>query len=721
MSPDCATHFKQDRPGERVCPDLDFVRLFEERARPRDAWAVGAELELLGYTVADLQRITVTQVQSILKSFAPADARLLKERGYATEVALADGSRITIEPGGQVEYSGAPSASLPDIESALVDYTRRLVEVGHQHGIAFVAAGFDPVRKLEEQNWMPKRRYEIMRPYLGSRGPKAWDMMCRTAAIQANLDYSDLEDLAEKFMVATRFGPIAAAIFANSPFEGAKLSGYKSTRYAVWLETDADRTGPAPLALEGDFSIERFIEYVERVPMIFIRRDGEYVDLAGRSFAEFLRNGATHKPVLQDFTDHLSTIFTEARLKPYIEQRSADCGTVEMAMAALALWKGLMYSREALREALRIAPQLGRGEYAKLQEEVARHGLDARIGGVSVGGLAAAMIELAREGLKAVGARRDPVSRCRSKSASSASAYARPIFLFETFNGSWNGDIRKAVDYLRVFRPDADYCSNMNRNSRQRRRGRYTVSQRGPRGSRPPRDNLRPDVRHTSRRDAGAAGPKRVGEDDDVKADKPAPGADRRGAADRRQALGAWDPIKLRRRIGYVIQETGLFPHFTVERNVALVPRLENWDEDRTPPASESCLRWSGFAPDEFAGRYPRELSGGQRQRVGVARALAVDPPVVLMDEPFGALDPLTRAELQREFARLAARLHKTIVFVTHDIREAFVLASRIGLFKDGRLAVLAAPSEFARSSDPEARAFMQTLSEEVRDERVKG
>lgn len=173
-----------------------------------------------------------------------------------------------------------------------------------------------------------------------------------------------------------------------------------------------------------------------------------------------------------------------------------------------------------------------------------------------------------------------------------------------------------------------------------------------------------------------------------------------------------WDPIRLRRHIGYVIQETGLFPHFTVERNVALVPNLEGWPEDRTRERVRELLEMVGLSHEAFAGRFPRELSGGQRQRVGVARALAADPPLILMDEPFGALDPLTRVQLQREFAALASRLNKTIVFVTHDIREAFALASRIGLFKDGRLVVLAAPSEFVASDDPEAKAFIETMND---------
>jgi len=176
------------------------------------------------------------------------------------------------------------------------------------------------------------------------------------------------------------------------------------------------------------------------------------------------------------------------------------------------------------------------------------------------------------------------------------------------------------------------------------------------------------------------------------------------------KATQDWDVIRLRRHIGYVIQETGLFPHFSVERNVGLVPQLEGWDADRTRARVRELLALVGLDPEVFVARYPRELSGGQRQRVGVARALAADPPVILMDEPFGALDPLTRTELQREFAQLAERLQKTIVFVTHDIREAFALASRIGLFKDGRLVALDTPREFARSTEPEAQAFLETL-----------
>lgn len=173
------------------------------------------------------------------------------------------------------------------------------------------------------------------------------------------------------------------------------------------------------------------------------------------------------------------------------------------------------------------------------------------------------------------------------------------------------------------------------------------------------------------------------------------------------KATTEWDPIRLRRRIGYVIQEVGLFPHFTVAANVGLVPKLENWPEDRIRERVSSLLHKVGLEPAEFASRYPRQLSGGQRQRVGVARALAADPPLLLFDEPFGAVDPVTRLELQKQFLALRQELSKTSVFVTHDVREATRLATRIGLLHQGRLEVLSTPAEFQSARSHLARAFL--------------
>ena len=172
----------------------------------------------------------------------------------------------------------------------------------------------------------------------------------------------------------------------------------------------------------------------------------------------------------------------------------------------------------------------------------------------------------------------------------------------------------------------------------------------------------------------------------------------------------AWDPVRLKRRIGYVIQEIGLFPHYTVAENVGLVPRLENWDAERIRGRVDVLLRQVGLDPEQFAARYPAQLSGGQRQRVGVARALAADPSVLLFDEPFGAVDPVTRLDLQKQFLALRQELGKTAIFVTHDVREALMLATRIALLCNGSLELLAEPGQFLKCGGDEAQAFLACL-----------
>ena len=171
-----------------------------------------------------------------------------------------------------------------------------------------------------------------------------------------------------------------------------------------------------------------------------------------------------------------------------------------------------------------------------------------------------------------------------------------------------------------------------------------------------------------------------------------------------------WNDISLRRKIGYVLQEAGLFPHFTINENVAIVPTLENWDATKKRARVNEMLELVGLNPQKFAVRFPHELSGGQRQRVGVARALAANPDLMLLDEPFGALDPLTRTNLQKEFARLVKNLNKTVVFVTHDLREAFVLGTRICLMEKGKIVLNETPNDFVRSDLPLARKYLETI-----------
>lgn len=171
-----------------------------------------------------------------------------------------------------------------------------------------------------------------------------------------------------------------------------------------------------------------------------------------------------------------------------------------------------------------------------------------------------------------------------------------------------------------------------------------------------------------------------------------------------------WDPIRLRRSVGYVIQDVGLFPHLSVAANIAVVPRLEQWPEDRVAARVRELLELIGLAPETYTGRWPDELSGGQRQRVGVARALAADPPVLLMDEPFGALDPITRRQLQQEFRRIQTRVAKCVILVTHDMAEALALADRIGVLDEGRLIWCGTPQAISESDDPRVRALVESI-----------
>ncbi|MCA1557538.1 MAG: hypothetical protein LC731_03240, partial [Acidobacteria bacterium] len=410
------------------------------------------EFEVFAYDERrGLARLSPTQVQSVLAGFAPSSNDLVYEDGVLVEVNAGQMNRLTVEPGGQVEFSGAPQRSLHDVEREVRRYVSRLKEIAEANSFVFLSVGFDPLSSLTEQRWFPKARYRVMRPYLQERGARSWDMMTRTCAVQANLDYGSVEDLRKKFLVGNRLSPIAAAIFANSPFEQGRPSGYKSTRTHVWLNTDPARTGISEPALSDDFTPEEFVAYALEIPMIFAQRDGLYLDEpAGMKFGDFLEKGCHEiEPVFGDWADHMTTIFTHARLKQHIELRSADCGTIEMALAVQALWKGLMYDERALDEALRIAPRLKPSEMRALEEAVARDGLAASVFGIEILPLAKEIIRLSADGL--------------SRSAPVEVSHLDVLFeqviedevcpadiLLRNWQGSWHGNISHVIKHLRI-------------------------------------------------------------------------------------------------------------------------------------------------------------------------------------------------------------------------------------------------------------------------------
>ena len=429
-----------------------FVENLRRGAKPRAEWMSGIEFELFGYDAArDMARIDPSQVQHVLAGFAPSSNDLVYEGGVLLEVDAGRGDRVTVEPGGQIEFSGAPQRCLADVEREVARFLARLGEIAESEHLIFLAAGFDPLRTLDEQRWIPKGRYKVMRPYLAKRGARAWDMMTRTCAVQTNIDYGSEDDLAKKFLVGNRLAPVATAMFANSPFENGRPSGYKSTRAAAWLATDDDRAGLAPPAVGDDFSPAAFVAYALDVPMLFAQREGRYTDApTGMRFGDFLEHGCDSiRPVFGDWADHLTTLFTDARLKQHIELRSADCGSVAMALAYQALWKGLMYDAATLDEALRLAPRLDAGQAREFREHVARDALAARCAGVDVGGLARDVVSLAVRGLERLAPNEVHYLDVLRQQVVEDGASPADVLL-RNWHGSWHGSLRRVTEHLRI-------------------------------------------------------------------------------------------------------------------------------------------------------------------------------------------------------------------------------------------------------------------------------
>src|SRR5918911_434728 len=429
-----------------------FIENLKRGAKPQSDWRCGVELELFGYDLRrNYARISPAQVQRVLAGFAPNSNDLVYDENVLIEVDAGQMNRLTVEPGGQVEFSGAPQRDLRDVEREIRRYLARLHEIAEGDCLAFLAVGFDPLRTLGEQRWFPKARYAVMRPYLKTRGARAWDMMTRTCATQASLDYGSTEDLAKKFILGNRLAPIITAIFANSPFEDEGPSGYKSTRAAAWLETDRDRSGPSPPALIAEFSPDAFVAYALDVPMIFAQRNGRYLDApTGMKFGDFLAHGCDSiQPVFGDWADHLTTLFTDARLKQHIELRSADCGSVAHTLALQALWKGLLYDESALDEALSLAPRLKLEEMRELQWRVARDALDARFEDVHVLSLAKESVRLARFGLERIAPSEVGYLDVLSEQVIEDEVCPADILL-RNWRGSWHGSMERVVEHLRI-------------------------------------------------------------------------------------------------------------------------------------------------------------------------------------------------------------------------------------------------------------------------------
>jgi glutamate--cysteine ligase len=298
--------------------------------------------------------------------------------------------------------------------------------------------------------WMPKSRYAIMRRYMPRVGRLGLDMMTRTCTVQVNLDYASERDMVRKLRVSLALQPVATALFANSPFSEGRPNGFLSYRAQVWTDTDPDRAGmPAAFFADG-FGFEQYVEWLLDVPMYFVLRNGRYIDLAGASFRRFIAgayaDSGAGRATLGDFADHMTTAFTDVRIKRFLEMRGADAGTPAMMLAQSALWVGLLYDEAALAAAESLLRPHAWTGFAALRPLVPRLGLATPWAGGTLRGLARTMVAIARDGLRA---------RARADAdGHDESIYLAPLeaivdgaptqaeHWLAQFNGPWRQDVR---------------------------------------------------------------------------------------------------------------------------------------------------------------------------------------------------------------------------------------------------------------------------------------
>ncbi|HVH79291.1 MAG TPA: glutamate--cysteine ligase [Stellaceae bacterium] len=444
-------------PGVPITDRRQLVEYHEAGNKPPEAWRVGTEHEKFVFRKSDLFRAPYDGPQGI-GALLQGMLRFGWEPVFEGNnvIALENDARcsITLEPGGQFELSGAPLETVHQTCDEVHEHLRQVREVCEELDLGMLGLGFDPKSRREDIGWMPKGRYRIMGDYMPKKGGHGLDMMLRTCTVQANLDYQSEADMVKKFRVSLALQPVAAALFANSPFTEGKPNGYQSYRSFVWTDLDPDRTGTLPFVFENGFGFERYVDYLLDVPMYFVYRNGRYIDASGQSFRDFLRGKLPalpgEIPTITDWIDHSTTAFPEVRLKTFLEMRGADGGPWRRLCALPALWVGLLYDQPALDAAYDLISGWTREEREAMRAEVPRLGLDARIRSRTVRDVALEVLDMAREGLH----RRAR----RSQSGEDETHFLDTLFsiagsgrtpaaeMLEDFNTRWGGDIAQVYD-----------------------------------------------------------------------------------------------------------------------------------------------------------------------------------------------------------------------------------------------------------------------------------
>jgi glutamate--cysteine ligase len=399
-------HLVQDRPSEPIESIQQLIDYFSRGGKPRADWRVGTEHEMIGVYAAgeEIGRAPPYAgprgISAIFQSFAARGWQPVYEEDNVIAL-VCSGAQMTFEPGGQLEHALRPMRNAEELATSIARNVTQVAEPSSRFGLTWLSVGFRPFGTLDDVPWMPKRRYEVMRAYMPTRGALAHEMMKRTATVQVNLDYQDAEDAGSKLRCAMGISSLLTAIYANSPIVDGQLTPYQSYRSRVWLDTDPDRCGLLPFAFEEGDVFRAYTEWALDVPLFFVHR-GDYRPARGVTFRRFMRDGFEgERATMNDWALHLSTLFPETRLKQYMEVRGCDAGSLEMIEALGVLCTGLLYDREGRRQAIALTDGLDFAERLELQREVARQGLATPVGrtGHTVGDLARELLVIAAEGV----------------------------------------------------------------------------------------------------------------------------------------------------------------------------------------------------------------------------------------------------------------------------------------------------------------------------------
>ncbi len=382
----------------------DLVAYFRSGAKERSRFQIGIEQEKIAVR-EDGSPVPYEGPQglsAVLEQFVARGFEATRDDGHIIALAR-KGDRITMEPGGQLELSGGVMPNAAACAQALDAHVREVSALARPVGIRFIGVGARPFGRLDEVAWLPKRRYAVMREYFPQHGRDsrlAHHMMKLTATVQANFDYASEADAVEKIRTAYGVTSIITALYAASPILEGRPTGFKSTRAAIWLETDADRTGLLPFVFEPGFTFRDYVEWALDVPMFFVVRDGVYRPAHGLPFRRFMVDGwEGTRPTIADWEVHLSTLFPEVRLKKYVEVRGADAGPMPMARGLGALWRGILEDPAARAAAWALVDKQPFAAREALRRDVARAGLDAKFAGRRVRDLAVELCQIADAGL----------------------------------------------------------------------------------------------------------------------------------------------------------------------------------------------------------------------------------------------------------------------------------------------------------------------------------